>query len=723
MSLFMKRLAMVVLGVLALGGASCRRDSGQAGRSLGFEEFLPVYNRHIRGWLEEQKAATQKELARVEAQASAADPAEKEKLKLQVETLRHDMEKWEFRLGLGDFLKISDPSQVPADLVWENGMDQPEIGDPAAKKGGVFRRFIPTFPPTIRPFGDNSNNSFRGDIYDNIMMPLVTLHPETMEIIPALAREWAVSKDGRTIYFRIDPEARYSDGVPVHARDFLVAIYIRVSDHIVNPYDKQYFREYMAGVAVYDEHTLSVSLPEAKVFAPMLAGSITPSPPHFYRDYGPDYNERYQWSFPPTTGAYEVLPEDIVKGASITQTRVRDWWARDRKYYKYRYNPDKIVHTVVRDESKAFELFRAGELETFYLTRPELWYEKSEIDPVYKGYIERVTFYNRYPKVPLGLYFNVARPPLDDLDVRIGIQHAMNWRKVIDLMFRGDYQRLNAFNEGYVHFSDPSIKARPFSNQLAREAFRKAGYTTEGPDGILRKPDGTRLSVSVTYPNMPRNERMFAILREEAKACGFELRLDGLEFTVAYKKDMQKQHEIALGNWLITPPVPDFHQFLHSTNARDEKGNLKPQTNNLFAWGRPDTDLLSEKVRTSRTIEELADASRKLQRIIHDEAIFSPGYAVDFIRIGSWRWVRWPDCETTRFSPPVVYDPHETFVYWVDEKIQQETLAAKREGVAFPESTRTVDVYRDKPSASTADKEPAADEPAEPETGEEPANP
>ena len=62
-------------------------------------------------------------------------------------------------------------------------------------------------------------------------------------MIPGLAREWAVSADGRTIYFRLDPEARYSDGEPVRARDFLVGVYLRVSDHIVNPYSKQFYRE------------------------------------------------------------------------------------------------------------------------------------------------------------------------------------------------------------------------------------------------------------------------------------------------------------------------------------------------------------------------------------------------------------------------------------------------------------------------------------------------
>ncbi|MFN7341876.1 MAG: ABC transporter substrate-binding protein, partial [bacterium] len=153
------------------------------------------------------------------------------------------------------------------------------------------------------------------------------------------------------------------------------------------PYAKQYWREGIAGFVVYDDHTLSVSLPEAQAYAPALVGSLTPSAPHFYQDYGPDYTERYQWKFPPTTGAYEVLDKDIVKGVSITQSRVKNWWAKDNKYYKYRFNPDRIKHVVVRDEPKSFELFRAGQIDMFHLTRPMYWYEKSEIEPVYKGYI------------------------------------------------------------------------------------------------------------------------------------------------------------------------------------------------------------------------------------------------------------------------------------------------------------------------------------------------
>lgn len=706
-------LATVLSGAIALACSGCRRAAEESTRKLGFDEFMPVYNRYIAGWLKEQKEATDMEFAKVESELATAEGAAKETKLTHLEALRHDQEKWRFREQLGDFLKVGKSSDVPGDLVWDDGMNQPEIGDPAAKKGGVFRRYIPSFPPTIRPFGDNSNNSFRGDIYDLIDIPLVNLHPETMEMIPGLARQWAVSGDGRTTYFRLDPEAHYSDGKPVRARDFLVGVYLRVSDYIVNPYGKQYFRENIAQVAMYDDLTISISLPEAKIYAPVIAGAIQPSPAHFYQDYGPDFSERHQWRFPPTTGAYEVHPEDIIKGVSITQSRVKDWWAKDRKYYRYRFNPDRIVSTVVRDESKAFELFRAGILDTFLITRPERWYEKSEIEPVYKGYIERVTFYNRYPKAPLGLYLNVSKPLLDDRNVRIGIQHAINWQKVIAVIFRGDYQRLNAFNEGYKHFSDPSIRSRPFSIEKAREAFRAAGFTQEGDDGILRKPDGTRLSISVSYPNVPIYERIFGILREEAKRCGFDLRLDGLELTVSYMKEMQKQHEITFGSWNITPPLPDFHQFLHSSNARDEKGNLKPQTNNTFVWGRADTDALCDKVRSARSIEEMRDACWKLQHIIHDEAIFVPGFSMDFVRVGSWRWVRWPDCENTRFSPPSVYEPYESFVFWIDEGMEKETQAARRSGKAFAESTKIVDVYRTQPESASepADDKGEGDEP------------
>jgi len=707
-------LKVLACGAVIAALAGCGRDEEVGKRTSGFEDFIPRYNAYITSWLNDQQEATVKAIRETEGKLQEAEGEEREGLERALINHIREEEKWAFRLAFGDYFRFGTPDEIPSDLVWEDGMEHEEIGDSRAKKGGTFNLDVRAFPPTIRGFGDNSNNSFRGTLYDEIDMDLVGFHPKSMAMIPGLAKEWAVSEDGRTVYFRINEKATYSDGVPVRARDFLFGGYVRISDDIVNPYFKQFYRENLAGIVAYDERTLAVTLPEAQPYAPATAGGLPCAPPHFYEEYGPDFTERYQWKFPPTTGAYKVLEEDIVKGVSITQTRVKDWWAKDNKYYKYRFNPDRIRHFVVRDESKAFELFRAGEIDFFYLTRPQYWYEKSEVEPVFKGYIERVTFYNQYPDIPRGIYVNVAKPLLEEKQIRIGIQHSMNWQKVIDVIFRGDYKRLDSFNQGYLLFSDPTIKARKFSITKARKIFAAAGFTEVDRDGILQRPDGTKLSISVSYQANPAIDQMFAILREEAKSCGFDLRIDSNDTTVNYKKVMQKQHEMAFTGWVITPPTPDYYQYLHSSNARDDRGNLKPQTNNVFSWGRDDTDVLSEKARNARTVEELREYTKKLQKIMSDEAIFVPAYTLDFMRLGSWRWLRWPDSEETRFCPPVVYEPTEVHVHWIDEKMKEETMAARRSGKSFPEVNRIFDDYRYGVTSVESEPEP------EPEPDKEP---
>ena len=102
-------------------------------------------------------------------------------------------------------------------------------------------------------------------------------------------------------------------GVPVKAIDFMWWVYIRASDNVVTPWFKQYLREQLAQFTLYAEDLIAISLPEPKPKLPYFA-SVPPSAPHFYKEYGPDYKERYQWRVPPTTAAYTVKPEDLVKG-------------------------------------------------------------------------------------------------------------------------------------------------------------------------------------------------------------------------------------------------------------------------------------------------------------------------------------------------------------------------------------------------------------------------
>ena len=111
---FIIRLAFLLSGTIALLGTGCRRDSTEVSRSLGFDDFMPVYNRYISGWLKSQQETTEKELKRIEAELTTADDKAKTALQNQLEMLQHDQEKWTFRLSIGDYLKIGNPAEIPA---------------------------------------------------------------------------------------------------------------------------------------------------------------------------------------------------------------------------------------------------------------------------------------------------------------------------------------------------------------------------------------------------------------------------------------------------------------------------------------------------------------------------------------------------------------------------------------------------------------------------------
>lgn len=103
-------------------------------------------------------------------------------------------------------------------------------------------------------------------------------------------------------------------------------------------------------------------------------------------------------------------------------------------------------------------------------------------------------------------------------------------------------------------------------------------------------------------------------------------------------------------------------------------------------------DKLLDAETNAATEDELQKATWKVQQKIHDEALWVPAWT-RIVRLGYWRWVRWPNSATTQFCHPVVFDPMESYLYWVDNDIKKETMEAKREGKTFEEVDAVYDQY------------------------------
>ena len=626
----------------------------------------------------ERLRSSEKELtAKAEAEA---DETAKAAILVELEKVRQHLMK-------PDLFTFATPADLPADLVWQDGMGEPEIGDPKARKGGTFNSYIPSFPPTVRTLGEIANNAFRGYHFDDIEMGLTGLHPETGNVIPGLASQWAESPDKRTVFFRLDPDARYSDGVAVEADDWFNTFYIQLSEYPQNPFGNEWYSSQYTNITRYDALTFSITLAEPKALAPYWA-NLTPMPRHFYAEFGPDFESRYQWRPRPTTGAYAILDGDIKFGRSITLTRVKDWWAGDKKFNRYRFNPDRLVYRVVRLPEKALELFFQGTLDTFLVGVPDHWYERLEIPQVHNGYIEKAKFYNIWPSSSAGLYLNTAVAPLNNRDIRIGVSHAMNYQKVIDFDLRGDYRRLNAFSEGYPLLGNPPVVAREYSPEKARTAFAAAGYTKPGPDGVLVNEKNERLTLTITHRKSPIIDKYMQRLREEALKCGMEVRLESMDGSAAFQKASQKQHQVVQVAWGMTPPFPDHFQSFHSQGAYLEDGKTpRPNTNNLTSFSHPQMDALCDAQRKATTVEEFRRTVFGADQIIHDEAIWVPGFEQNFYWMASWRWIKWPP----GFNVAVSQDPYQNHVLWIDEEARADTIEAMHTGRTFPEVDEVYD--------------------------------
>jgi microcin C transport system substrate-binding protein len=597
-----------------------------------------------------------------------------------------------------DFFFNATPADLPKGLKWEDGNDVPEFADPQAKRGGTLHFWIDDFPRTLRFVGPDANGSFRSYILDDISIGLlgnsvIQVQPNTGQYYPGLAKQWALDPDGRTMYFKLDPDAHYSDGVPIKADDFFFTFFFFRSTYINDPWSNNFYSTNFGRIIKYDDYTIALSWKEAKPDIYDKLGQFVPVPEHFYKELGPDFPERYQWQIEPTTGAYTVLPEDIHKGSSIELTRVKNWWASDKRFYRYRYNVEREHFDVIRDPNKALEAFKRGDLDYFGLTNPDNWYNKvPDSEPsVQKGYLHKAIFYNEVPVPNYGLWLNQTMPLLDNHDVRVGIAYASNFDLVDQSFFRGDYVRLQTGSDGYLEVPFPDIHARPFSVEKALESFAKAGFTKRGPDGILVDDKGRRLSFNLST-GYERFRDVLTILKQEAAKAGLEFTVEILDGTTAFKKVQEKQHQIGFTAFAVTPEkYPRYWDFYHSSNK-------KPQTNNLTMTADPEMDKLIEQYDRSTSMDDIRRLATELEKKVYENAAFIPAFKAPFYRVGYWRWIRWPKGFNVRLSSVA-----DTFgLEWIDEDLKKETLAAQASGQTFPPSIEVYDQWKQKAGATGA---------------------
>ncbi len=586
------------------------------------------------------------------------------------------------------------PAVLPANIRWETNMDDPPIGSAEAIRGGTFNDYIGAYPLTFRLFGPNSNDSFAGwNRLFTLNFALVRRHPVTDRFIPVMATHWSIQDDNRTLFFRLDPDARWSDGTPVTASDYVFTLEMWRSPHIVAPFYNRTAETDYVSVDRIDDYTLRIigTRPSWRPLAD-YAENFPPTPSHA-TVLDETWVQRTTNDPQIAVGPYVVSA--TARGESVTFSRVPNWWGDSKRYFRGMFNFDRI-HLRVLPAERKLDYLRRGELDLIYENTARSWNEDyAALPAVRNGWLRRARVMTDWPSGIYGLHMNLQAPIFQNKDFRKAMQYLFNFDRLnTNLMFE-EYFRQVSFFEG-SEYANRDLRPYPFDPQKAREHLEKAGYrrpsqirtrslfgllqnaayglifTRSDDDDVLVDDRGQKASFTLIYGSKGL-ERHLTVMQQEYRRAGIDMRLRLLEPGTAFERGLQRKYEMIMTN-RATNFYPDPQQYLHS--------DYLPTTdnNNIWGFGTPEVDELIGIYEQDLNFDNRARAMRRIDEIVHDEAFYIPFWTAPYIRLAYWDYVRFPEFYLPRRTEQYL----DYLVYWIDPKRKAALEEAMRTNTPFP---------------------------------------
>ena len=591
---------------------------------------------------------------------------------------------------------------LPEGIVWETNDEDPLIGSTEAIRGGTFNFYMGAYPLTFRLVGPNSNDAFAGwNRAFTMAFGLVGRHPVTDNYIPVMATHWSVQEDQRTIYFRLDPDARFSDGEPVTADDYVFTWRMMQSEHIVDPFYNSYAQQYYESVDRIDDYTLRIvgTRPSWRAI-PDYAG-LWPTPSHAVV-LDEDWVTRTTNEFQVAVGPYTV--SEVVRGESVTFERIDDWWGEGKRYFIGQYNFDRIHLRVIPIE-RALDYLRLGELDMILENTARTWNEEYTFEAVRNGWLRRARVFVDMPSGVYGLHMNLEAPIFQNTDFRKAMQHLFNFERLNRNLMFNEYFRQISFFEG-TEYANTDLEPYGFDPIVAREYLERAGYrrpddirsrsflgslwntarglvaTRSDTDDILVNERGEKASFTVVYGS-PGLSRHLTVMQQEYRRAGIDMRLQLLEPGTAFERGLERKYEMTVtARTASFYPVP--RQYLHT------EFQAATNNNNIWGFGTAEVDDLIRIYEEDLDFEDRLAAVRRIDDIVHEAAFYIPFWMAPYLRVIHWDYLAFPEFYLPRRTQTIT----DWMVYWIDPERRARLEEAMERGEALePDEDIDKDYY------------------------------
>ena len=531
---------------------------------------------------------------------------------------------------------------------------QMPYANPDAPKGGrMVQGVLGTFD-SLNPFivRGIAVPQMRGYVIESLM---ARGQDEAFTLYGLLAESVETDDTRSFVTFRINPQAKFSDGKPVLAADVLFSWQLLRDKG--RPNHRQYYSK-VAKAEALDERTLRFDFGgQADRELPLILGLMPVLPKHAVN---PDTFEETSMAPPLGSGPYTVTA--VKPGAAVTLTRNPAYWGRDLPINRGLWNFDEIRLDYYREANTHFEAFKRGLYDFRVENEPLRWHDGYTFPAATSGEVIRDSIKTGLPKPSEFLVFNTRRPMFADIRVRQALTLLFDFEWINRTYFFGLYARSAGFFAGsdlsaYMHAADDRERTllQPYASNIAanildgsyrlpvsdgsgrdRPALRTAlallkdaGYVLDN-NVLRRQSDKAPLAFEILVTTRDQ-ERIALAYARDLKRAGIIANIRSIDAVQFDQRRINFEFDMIQNRWDQSLSPGNEQSFYWGSEAADNPG-----TRNYMGAKNPAVDAMISAMLEARDHGPFVDAVRAM-----DRALIAGFYAIPLYYVGEQWIARW----------------------------------------------------------------------------------
>jgi peptide/nickel transport system substrate-binding protein len=402
-----------------------------------------------------------------------------------------------------------------------------------------------------------------------------------------LASKMTLSDDKMTYTIQIRPDARWTDGIYVRARDVVFTVNL-----LKNPATRSTITGWNdIAATIVDDRTVAFKLPAVYAAFPHALNFLPILPEHILRDVEPSAIQENKFSTNPIGSGPFTLR--FIQDVDKTNGRKIIHLARNDGYYRGAPKLDRFQLHVYNSSEAIVRAITTSEVNA-----------ATDLSIIDTTKIDATRYSVQRKPVNSGVYalFNTTRPVLSDIKVRQALQRGTDVSAVRTAVGKDVPELYLPFVKGQV-FGD--VPAAPvYDKAAAGLMLDEAGWKL---NGSTRQKDGVPLRLSVVTPKNNDFEKALENLAAQWRGLGITVTtiiVDPSDQTQNVNQDiLQKRNFDVLLYQLTIGGDPDVYAYWHSTQANtgfnfSNYSNSISDENLISARSRIEPDIRNAKYLT-----------------------------------------------------------------------------------------------------------------------------